>query len=43
MNVFMFGVVNVMHGFWVAGAIMVVLLGMLLVFGRRQRHAPGGL
>jgi putative membrane protein len=29
MNVFMFGVVNVMHGFWVPGAIMVVLLGVL--------------
>ena len=29
MNVFMFGVVNVMHGFWVPGAIMAVLLVVL--------------
>lgn len=35
MNVFMFGVVNVMHGFWVPGAIMAVLLGALGFFGRQ--------
>lgn len=36
MNVFMFGVVNVMHGFWVPGAIMGVLLGALGLAARRR-------
>jgi hypothetical protein len=39
MNVVMFGVVNVMHGFWVPGAIMVVLLALLAV-GVRQHRIP---
>lgn len=36
MNVFMFGVVNVAHGFWVPGAIMALLLSALGFFGRRS-------
>lgn len=36
MNVFMFGVVNVMHGFWVAGAVMCVLLTGVSVFAIRR-------
>jgi putative membrane protein len=38
MNVFMFGVVNVMHGFWVPGAIMVVLLAVLWGLGGRKQR-----
>ncbi|MDQ3705472.1 MAG: carotenoid biosynthesis protein [Chloroflexota bacterium] len=38
MNVFMFGVVNVMHGFWVPGAVMAALLTLLLVTSVRQRR-----
>jgi putative membrane protein len=40
MNVFMFGVVNVIHGFWVPGAVMAVLLTLLLGPGVRRRRMP---
>lgn len=39
MNVFMFGVVNVMHGFWVPGMIMAFLLGVLWSSGAVRRRA----
>lgn len=41
MNVFMFGVVNVMHGFWWPGVIMAVLLAVLWVFRTRRRRVAG--
>jgi putative membrane protein len=39
MNVFMFGVVNVMHGFWVPGVVMAVLLAVLWLGGARGHRA----
>lgn len=41
MNVFMFGVVNLAHGFWVPGAVMVGLLGGLWLFRARMPRSPG--
>ena len=40
MNVFMFGVVNVMHGFWAPGAVMAILLALLLGTNVRRRRIP---